>query len=69
VRVLPAHRRDDAGDRDARQDGIDRRAVGEAELLAANHVDSNDMQRDRAILELLGSDIAGDQLAQARGWD
>ena len=63
--VLPAHGRHDAGDRSARQDGIDDRTVGEAKFLTADDVHGDDVQRDRHLFERIVLDVACDQLAQA----
>ena len=53
--VLPRDGREHGGDGGAGDDRIEERAGGEQQLLAGDHVDGDDVQRDRQVLELLGA--------------
>ena len=64
--VTPWDGLQDARDGAARQDSIEHRSVREPQLLAADDVDGDDMQRDRQLVEPVALDVPRDQPAQAR---
>ena len=63
--VLPPDRREHGGDGGAGDHRIEERAGGEQQLLAGDHVDGDDVQRDRQVLELLGFEVLGDEPTQS----
>ena len=42
---------------------LEERAGGEQQLLAGDHVNGDDVQRDRQVLELAGVEVFGDEPA------
>jgi hypothetical protein len=64
--VGPWHRRQHAGKGGAAEDRLDDRPAREAQLLAGDDVDGDDVERDRHVLELAALDVALEQPPQAR---
>jgi hypothetical protein len=64
--VLPADGREHGGDGGAGDHRLKERAGGEQQLLAGDHVNGDDVQWDRHVLELEGGEVFGDEPAQAR---
>jgi hypothetical protein len=62
---LAPNRRQDAGNRGGGEHGVGHRAVREAQLLAAEQVVGDHVQRDRGLFEMLVLQVPRDQLAQS----
>jgi len=62
--VLPRDRRQHGGDGGAGNHRVDERAGGEQQLFSGDHVDRDDVQRDRQVLELRGVEVPGDEPAE-----
>ena len=63
--VLPRHGRQHGGDGGAGDHRLEERAGGEQQLFAGDHVNRDDVQRDRQVLEQLGVEVLGDEPSQA----